>query len=231
MRARWFPALVGAVLGSTSCQTAPPSVESPVQSLMFQHFALARDLRVLVVAADMDELRTTARELASPRQAWGLPPGAEPYLERIREAASRAATSRVAGEVSRAVADVARECGDCHLTVQSTLGSRFQVAEPRTDDPAIRHANRLSWISRLLWDGLVGPSERMWRTGAEALAVTDGVLPPAASHVPAELVARAEARLSALAKQALAEEEATGRSEILASLWTVCADCHVAAGI
>jgi hypothetical protein len=198
---------------------------------MFQHFALARDLRVLVVAADMEQLRATARDLANPRETWGLPPGSEPFLDRIREAANRAATSRVPSEVFRAVADVARECGDCHLTVEATLGNRFQVAEPQTDDPAIRHTNRLSWISRLLWDGLVGPSERMWRTGAEALSTTEGVPPPAATHLPDGLVAEAGARLASLAEQALAEEEPEQRSEVLAHVWAVCADCHAAAGI
>jgi hypothetical protein len=198
---------------------------------MFEHFALARDLRVLLVAGYMEELRTVARDLAAPKETWGLPPGADAYLGRIREAADRAATSRSPSEVSRAVADVARECGDCHLAVQATLGSRFQVAEPRTDDPAIRHANRLSWISRLLWDGLVGPSERMWRTGAEALAGSGGVPPPFATHVPPEVVARTGALLEAVAERALAEERSDGRAELIAEMWTVCMDCHVAASI
>jgi hypothetical protein len=198
---------------------------------MFEHFALARDLRVLLVAGDMDELRLTAEALASTEETWGMPPGSDPHLEKIREAAQRAATSESTDDIAEAVADVARECGDCHVAVESTLGGRFQVAEPLTDNPAIRHANRLSWVSRLLWDGLVGPSERMWRTGATALAATDGVPDPRGTHVPGDVLDRTGDHLMALGSDALAEQDPERRSAILAEVWTVCADCHLEAGI
>jgi hypothetical protein len=198
---------------------------------MFEHFALARDLRALLVAGDMDELRLTAEALASTEDTWGMPPGSDPYLERIREAAQRAAASESTDDIAEAVADVARECGDGHVAVESTLGGRFQVAEPLTDNPAIRHANRLSWVSRLLWDGLVGPSERMWRTGAAALAATDGVPDPRGTHIPAEVLERTGAHLMSLGSDALTEEDPIRRSTILAGVWVICADCHVQAGI
>lgn len=218
-------------LTAGACQTPPPSMESPVQARMFEHFALARDLRVLLVAGDMDELRRTAEALASIEETWGMPPGGGAYLARIREAAQRVAASEITGDIAEAVADVAQECGDCHVAVECTLGGRFQVAEPLTDNPAIRHANRLSWISRLLWDGLVGPSERMWRTGAAALAATDGVPDPRGTHIPAEVLDRTGAHLKGLGRDALTEEDPGRRSAILAEVWAVCTDCHVEAGI
>jgi len=198
---------------------------------MFEHFALARDLRVLLVAGDMDQLRLTAETLATAEETWGMPPGSEPHLERIREAAQRAASSESTDDIAQAVADVARECGDCHVSMESTLGGRFQVAEPLTDNPAIRHANRLSWVSRLLWDGLVGPAERMWRTGATALAATDGVPAPRGRHVPGDVLDRTGAHLTDLGNDALTEEDPERRSAILAEVWTICTDCHVEADI
>ncbi len=218
-------------LTASACQTPPPSVESPVQARMFEHFALARDLRVLVVAGDMDQLRLTAEGLATGEETWGMPPGSDPYLERIREAAQRAASAESTGDIAQAVADVARECGDCHVSVECTLGERFQVAEPLTDNPAIRHANRLSWVSRLLWDGLVGPAERMWLTGATALAATDGVPAPRGTHVPGDVLDRTGTQLMDLGGEALTEEDPVRRSEILAEVWTICTDCHAQAGI
>jgi len=218
-------------LTASACQTPPPSVESPVQARMFEHFALARDLRVLVVAGDMDQLRLTAEGLATAEETWGMPPGSDPYLDRIREAAQRAASSESTDDIAHAVADVARECGECHLSVDCTLGGRFQVAEPLTDNPAIRHANRLSWVSRLLWDGLVGPSERMWRTGAAALADTDGVPEPRGTHVAGDVLDRTGLHLMELGNNAVAEEDPERRSALLAEVWTVCADCHLEAGI
>jgi hypothetical protein len=198
---------------------------------MFEHFALARDLRVLLVAGEMDQLRLTAEALAAIEDTWGMPPGSDPYLERIREAAQRAASSESTDDIAQAVADVVRACGDCHVSVESTLGRRFQVAEPLTDNPAVRHTNRLSWVSRLLWDGLVGPSPRMWRTGASVLADTDGVPDPRGTHLPAEILERTGAHLADLGREALTEEDPVRRSKILAEVWTICTDCHVQAGI
>jgi len=198
---------------------------------MFEHFALARDLRVFAANGDLARLRETATELAALQETWGMPPGADAYLERMRAAARRAATAQSRGEAATATAEVARACGDCHLTNDATLGERFQVAAPLLDDPATRHTNYLSWVSRLLWDGLVGPSERMWRSGAEALSGAEGLPQPRAESVPTGNIDRAGAALHGLGAQALAENDVEERVRLLAAIWTTCADCHTQAGL
>ncbi|HKJ03420.1 MAG TPA: hypothetical protein VJ997_13225, partial [Longimicrobiales bacterium] len=182
---------------------APPSVQSPVQTRMFSHFALAVDLRAFAVNGDLDRLRVTARELSVAEETWGLPPGSQPYVDTVHAAARRAAEASDLEAAARAVADVAMACGECHLANQTTLGQRFQVAAPLLTDPATRHTNYLSWVSRLLWDGVLGPSEAMWRTGAGALAGGDGMPAPRASHVPPSEVARAADILEELGVEAV----------------------------
>jgi cytochrome c553 len=198
---------------------------------MFEHFALARDLRTQAASGDLGELRATADELARLEETWGLPPGSEAYLAQVREAATRAAHAEDHAAASQAVADLARTCGDCHVANESSLGQRFQVAEPLVDDPTRRHVNYLAWVSRLLWDGLVGPSERMWRAGAEALAAVDGVPTPRASHVPQGELDRTSELLRSLALRAGDAEDPLARADLVADVWTVCAECHEAAVI
>lgn len=217
---------------SAACRpTPPPPMTSPVQGRMFEHFALARDLRVFAANGDLARLRVTAAELAGLEETWGMPPGAEAHLGRVRAAARLAAAAESSGAAAAAVAEVAQACGDCHLTNDATLGERFQVAAPLVDDPAIRHTNYLSWVSRLLWDGLVGPSERMWQTGAQALAGAEGVPTPRAGTVPAGDIERAGATLHDLGARALTENDARERVLLLADIWTTCADCHTQAGV
>jgi cytochrome c553 len=217
---------------AVACRPAsPPPMTSPVQGRMFEHFALARDLRVFAANGDLARLRVTATELAGLEETWGMPPGADAYLQRVHAAARRAAAAGSVPEAATAVAEVARACGDCHLTNDATLGERFQVAAPRVDDPAVRHTNYLSWVSRLLWDGLVGPSERMWRTGAEALSGAEGLPPPRARSVPAGDIDRAGATLHELGTRALAEDDPQERIRLLAAIWTTCADCHTQAEV
>lgn len=230
-RSRWDLAILLPLLAA-ACRTAPPpSMTSPVQGRMFEHFALARDLRVFAANGDIARLHVTATELAGLEETWGMPPGADAYLEAMRAAARRAAAAESSREAATATAEVARACGDCHLTNDATLGERFQVAAPLVDDPAVRHTNYLSWVSRLLWDGLVGPSERMWRTGAEALSGAEGVPTPRAGSMPAADIDRAGAALHDLSARALTEADAGERVRLLAEIWTTCADCHTQAGV
>lgn len=216
----------------TACQAPPPpTVASPVQEAMFAHFALARDLRALAVNGDLERIRVTALELAESEPAWGMPPGSEVHRDRVHVAAERASVATDAAQAASAVAELAAACGTCHLANDGTLGERFQVATPLLGDPATRHINYLSWVSRLLWDGLVGPSEGMWRTGAGALAGGNGVPAPRGSHVPTSEVERASAVLRELGVEAVTAQDAAARVSVLARIWTECADCHVNAGV
>jgi cytochrome c553 len=217
---------------ASGCQSAaPPSVESPVQARMFSHFALAMDLRTFVVNGDLERLRVTAGELSVAEETWGLPPGSEPFVETVHAAARRAAEASNLDAAARAVADVALACGSCHLANQTSLGARFQVAAPLLTDPATRHTNYLSWVSRLLWDGVLGPSETMWQTGAGALAGGEGVPPPRASYVPQSEVMRAAESLKELGVEAVLAADPEARAQILADVWMECAGCHTQAGV
>lgn len=233
MTRRLLPAVLLA-LALPGCSGTPvPSAEvvSPVQESMFRHFALARDLRSLAVSGDLDRLSVTADELAETEETWGMPPGSDAYLAEVRGAARRAADATTLDDAARAVAELAGACGSCHLANDTDLGSRFQTAEPYLDDPDIRHQNYLSWASRLLWDGLVGPSERTWSAGAEALAADDGYPAPRAGHVPAEVNTRAATTLADLGAQAAGAEDVDTRADIMARIWTTCGDCHTQAGV
>lgn len=223
---------VAALALAAGCQSAaPPSMVSPVQARMFSHFALATDLRTFAVNGDLERLRVTAQELAVAEETWGLPPGAEPFVEAVHAAARRATAAADMAEASHAVADLTVACGDCHLANQTTLGERFQVAAPLMSDPATRHTNYLSWVSRLLWDGVLGPSEDMWRTGAGALAGGEGVPAPRGTYVPQSEVLRAAETLTSLGADAVVAVDARARARILSAVWMECAACHTQAGV
>ncbi len=127
------------------------------------------------------------------------------------------------------MADVARACGDCHLANETTLGEPFQVAAPLLDDPATRHTNYLSWVSRLLWDGLLGPSEPMWQTRCRRAGRRGGLTDPRAETCPPGK-SPAPPGLKDLGWRRGGRRRADpGR--LLAEVWTTCADCHTQAGV
>ncbi|MDH5760049.1 MAG: hypothetical protein OEZ65_10710 [Gemmatimonadota bacterium] len=201
---------------------------------MHDHFALARDLRSWTVMGVQEALVETAGSLARSEGAWGLPPGSSEWTDTLRRAAGGAATAASVYDAAPAVAEVARLCGECHLAYQSGPGDRFQTTPPPRDGSAGRHMNYLAWSSRLLWDGLVAPSDRLWMAGARALAGAEGFPAPVSDRVPGEDVIEAGHRLRRLAADALEitnGDASAARAEILAEVWRTCAACHQASGI
>ncbi len=225
-------AAVAAVGPLAACQATPPATAaSPVAELTATHYALALDLPRFVRDGDVARLRVLAEALAEEEPASGMPGGSEGLREKVREAARRAAEASEPAVAAHSVAQLAASCGACHLANDGTLGERLHVTTPSLAAPAARHSDYMAWASTLLWNGLLGPSERQWRTGAGALVGSDAFPPPRAGHVPRDEVARAAARLQDLGADAVVAPDADARADALGRIWTVCADCHVQAGI
>lgn len=227
------PGLAAATVGLlAACQArTPATVAAPVPETAPPHFALAHDMITFAANGDLARLRTTAQELATEEPGEDMPAGAEPSLEEMRQAFRRAAEASEPAAAAHAVAQVAASCGACHLANAGTLGDRPPVPSPALISPATRHTSYLAWVSRLLWDGLAGPSESSWRTGAGALVGAGAFPPPYAEYVPADEVARAAALLQDLGVEAVVAPDADARADVLGRIWTACADCHVQAGI
>lgn len=221
---------LAALTALAGCAPDPVPPQSPVQTTMYRHFALARDMRSFAVSGELDRLREVALELSEAEEAWGLPPGSADHLDRVRRSARQASEAGTLAEAQGATADLAQACGDCHLANQVDLGSRFRTVAPLSNGSVARHMNRLAWVSRLLWDGLIGPSERTWSTGAGALVDTSAFPGPTATHVPSSVVQESARALAELAAEAVVTEP-QGRPRLLERMWGVCTDCHAQAGI
>ncbi len=87
----------------------------------------------------------------------------------------------------------------------------------------------LDWVTTLLWDGVVGPSDRMWLIGAAALSEAGALPVQLAQNLPAGGVYSSGLTLLQLGREARAASEAEERTEILAEIWGTCAGCHVEA--
>lgn len=226
------PILVGVLLALTACAPSrEPLGRSPVRTSMVEHYVQARDMRTFAVTGEDALLRLSARELAEAEETWGLPPGSAPFVAELRRAALQAVSAPSPAEATRAAARVALRCGDCHVASDATLGERFQSGGPLTDGSAGRHMNRLAWVSRMLWDGLVGPSERTWRRGAEALSESEAFPDEVGAASGGDAANRAWERLRALGGEALETEDPEERARLLARVWNSCADCHTRSGV
>ena len=216
-----------ALFGLWTCASRPdPYMGSPSRGQMITHFDLALEARGHALNGEVDAFRQASQELADLEPAQDLAPELMLQLGPMRWEAREGAKAESNAEIALAAAKIAQTCGDCHVANDIPLGDRFTIGGPPPPGSAARHMAGLAWTSRLLWDGLIGPSDRTWTAGAEGLAEL-GVLPEGLpADMPAGDVRVAGVRLQQLAERAALTREPAERVQVLAEIWTTCARCH-----
>lgn len=219
-----------AVLVGVGCAAAPePFMGSPTRGQMIAHFDLAIELRGHAIRGDLQRFRSTAQDLADLDPARDLPTDVILQLGPMRWEAQAGASARTNEAAAQAAAEVARTCGDCHLANDAGLGDRFVAAAPQPSEDTERHMAGLAWTSRLLWEGLAGPSDRAWAAGADAL-MTGGALPDELLRaLPDRDVQFASDRLQRLGREAAEAQEPEYRVRALGEIWATCSECHTRA--
>jgi mono/diheme cytochrome c family protein len=195
---------------------------------MISHFDLALEARGAALWGDVAEFRRFADQLAQLEPARDLPAEIILQLGPMRWEAREGAKVSTPQAATVAAARIAQTCGECHQANDVGLGERFTLGGPPPEGSPARHMAGLAWASRLLWDGLVGPSDRTWFTGAEGL-IELGVLPEGLpASLPRDEVDAAGVRLRELGRRATASRDTESRVALLGEIWTTCAGCHVA---
>lgn len=224
-------AAAGAATLVIGCSTHQVSSDgpTPVQRQMHEHFRHALQMRSGAIFGDTELFSEASAALASPPAMDGLPPGSERFVDDVQRQAHRASTASAASERRVAAAEVARTCGACHQAYR--VGPEFVIGGPLPGESLQMHMARQSRVSRLLWDGLVGPSNSTWEAGAEALEATAEFPREIVSRVrDPELLQEARTQLRALGERASRAADPTDRVRVLAQVWGVCAGCHGVAG-
>lgn len=218
---------LAAAVGLWACAARPdPYMGSPSRGQMITHFDLAVDARSDAIFGRLDDFRRVTDDLAELEPANDLPAEIVLQLGPMRWEAREAARANTIEEAAMGAARIAETCGDCHTDNGIPLGERFTIGGPPPAGSPARHMAGLNWASRLLWDGLIGPSDRTWYTGAEGLKEL-GALP---EGLPADYdpnaVASMGARLRQLGDRAALARSPEERVDVLADVWATCAGCH-----
>jgi len=217
---------LGAMLGGCG---GPPHREgvTPAQAHMFAHFDRATEVHDALVKGELDRARDAADWIATHQEPQSVP-GTPPELQlQMQSLATQVTLARSLPEANRAAAQMGRTCGECHRA--NRVDPRFLIgtAPPGGTGPAAEMARHV-WAAERMWEGLVGPGDHAWRSGAEALK--SGWLDPQ------QVVANAEdrPRIRELVRQVYelgTSAESTSDSEDRADLYgeflNTCHECHV----
>jgi hypothetical protein len=236
MRSRLFRTLsfvTVTALGAASAWTLVPHAAGeqtvPMDpgraAYMREHFAEVMTAHTAVIRGDLAAAASAAKSLAD-REGWpSLPGGAAPHVAAMRQAAGEAAKAQDILSVAYATALMLNVCGDCHRAVGTMPAAPLA---PRTElGGVVGHMLEHQRAADQLLQGLVIPSNSLWRAGAEAL-VGAPVNPrdlPVDSTARRELMATEE-RIHRLATQAVQVTDSRARASFYGQFLAGCADCH-----
>jgi len=199
---------------------------TPTQAHMYAHFDRAGEVHDAVVRGDLNRARSAAAWIATHQHPQGLPGATSEFQAAMQEYATQVSQSNHLEEATMAATQMGRTCGDCHR--ENGVSPRFLVGTvpPGGEGPKAEMALHV-WASERMWEGLMGPGDHAWTSGARALR--EGWLDAQ------ELVSDPEdrARIRELIRQVYTlggkGESATEpqvRAELYAEFLNTCMECH-----
>jgi hypothetical protein len=198
-----------------------PEAIQAAQRRMHERFAATTLILQATVHADLARVHAEAHALARLEEPDVLPTW-RPYLDEIRLAAAQLELAQDPVAASHLVANLGRRCAACHHAAAAHL------TFPREPMPA--ESGKLApqmiahqWAATQMWEGLIGPSDERWLTGAQALA-----------KAPLAIVAESNAlgigddvaRVRMFATRAQKPQAQDERANVYGELLATCTHCH-----
>jgi cytochrome c553 len=195
-----------------------------IGDVMLDHFLITSWARDAVIAGLLEPMKGPLNALADYRYD-GIPvAGWAPQLAQLQAAARLTSTAATLETAAMGVATMARMCGECHMEkhagpVIPPVPESNETARP---DSVPERMDRHMWATELLWEGLTGPSDKVWKAGADMLV-------RAPERLDQELPAAFDADLReirGLGEQARGASTLEERADVMGLLIATCADCH-----
>ena len=201
-----------------------------IQAHMYAHFDRAGEVHDALVRGDMEVARSAAEWLASHPETRALPEGSAPFGAEMVGLARRVQNAESIETAAAAAAQMGRSCGDCHRRYE--VSPRFLVgtAAPSGDGPKAQMARHI-WAAERMWEGLLGPEDFAWNSGAASLK--EGWLSPGevvADPEDGQRVKDLVRQVYMLGTRAEAAETPEARAEIYGEFLNTCIGCHSLTG-
>ena len=206
-----------------STVAAPAQASADTADRMASHFGKVRDLEEAVVRGDLDSAKEAAQWIAEHQEVAGLPAGTESYVTATRNAARAVAASTSLGNAGVAAALAVAACGECHAAAKVTPKMPEESA-PQSLPGVAAHMLAHKYAVDLMYRGMIGPSETLWKQGAEVLKGAP-LREKDLSKVSKEVVAF-ETRVHELAGRAALAADTGSKIAIYGELIGGCASCH-----
>ncbi len=205
---------------------ASPADATTLKQHMREHFAAVSDLQRAIARGYFEDAKQDARWIAEHEEAQQLAPW-KPFVDEMKVAAREVAGARDLPSAAAVASRLGRACSRCHEAMNAVVTFAWEEAPADAPDlPA--QMKRHQWAAARLWDGLVGPSDELWREGALVLATSNlDAIAASGSGAPRGDVPALAKRVRELATTAGQAKEQDARAQIYGELLSTCAGCHL----
>lgn len=212
--------------------SGPPAREgvTPAQAHMYAHYDRTKEVHDALVRGYLEGAKDGAHWLATHQDAARLPEGSAKYSADLRTQATEVREASDLPRAAMAAAQMAGACGDCHR--EYGIEPRFLVGAPPPAGSGAEAEMALHvWASERMWNGLVGPDDFAWSSGASALKM--GWLSPHEMVMDPQSGERVRALIRQVYQvgiQANTTSDPHARAELYGDFLTTCIDCHQLTG-
>ncbi len=205
---------------------ADPADASTLKEHMREHFAAVSDLQRAIARGHLDAAKQDARWIMEHDEPQQLADWA-PFVAEMKQAARDVTAAPDLPSAAAVASRLGRACSRCHEQTHAIV--TFAWEEPPADAPGLQaQMRRHQWAAARLWQGLVGPSDDMWREGALVLASTQlDAFAATGSSAPRGDISALAKRVRELATTASKTENQDARATTFGELLSTCAGCHV----
>ena len=149
--------------------TAAREGVTPMQAHMYAHLDRTGELHDALVRGDLDRAKTPATWIATHQEREDFTGKSAYYQDAMRAFAAEVGKADHLQDAAYAASRMGQTCGDCHR--ENEVEPRFLIgtAPPPTGSGAKAEMAWHVWASERMWEGLVGPGDQGWNSGAEAL--------------------------------------------------------------
>jgi mono/diheme cytochrome c family protein len=219
---------------AASDQPAARQAPAPAEVVqhMHDHLAQVQQVQHAIIRGDLEAATGAADTFAKHQELSGLPDTVRSTIDQMQKAATEVSSATTLDAAGDAAGRMVAQCGACH----SSMGAKPSLPAPPAAQggaakPIVAKMIQHQHAVDLLYQGLVVPSDEMWKRGAEALK--ESPLKADAFPVDAQLSKEAldaQSRTHEVAEKAMSAATPTARAEIYGDLIGGCASCHSLSG-
>ena len=208
---------------------APAPPPKPITELTKEMHAQLGKVTIVqhaVIRGDLETAVVPAKWMADHQEVAGFPANTASYVADMKKFAANVAGAKDIRGAATAMTMMVSYCGACHVAAQ--VKPAFpELRKPTWRKGTAAHMLEHQWAVDLMYQGLAGPSDDLWKKGLEALkaAPLSAADLPKDANLTAEIVA-SERKVHEQAAKTLKTTDAGSRVALYSEVLGECATCH-----